>query len=161
MTTFNPKTDLLLERIVKVAPEQFWAAWTQPEQLKKWYAPKPWITTECQIDLRPGGLFSTVLCSPEGEELRQESRNVGCYLEIIENKKLVFTTMLGSEFRPLAEPLLPFTAVITLEPHETGTKYSVQVMHLDEATRQKHFDMGFYDGWGAALDQLIEVAKQL
>ena len=27
--------------------------------------------------------------------------------------------------------------------------------------RKKHEDMGFHDGWGTALNQLVEVAKSL
>jgi uncharacterized protein YndB with AHSA1/START domain len=155
MTQMNPKTDLLLERVVDVAPELVWAAWTQPEHLKKWFAPKPWTTVHCEIDLRPGGLCKTTMRSPEG----QDFPNTGCYLEIIEHKKLVFTDSLGPDFRPSEHPF--FTAVITLEPHGTGTKYSALAMHKDEATRHKHEEMGFHVGWGMCLDQLVELAKQM
>ena len=41
MTNFNPQTDLILERVTDVPPALIWAAWTQPEHLKKWFAPKP------------------------------------------------------------------------------------------------------------------------
>jgi hypothetical protein len=54
-----------------------------------------------------------------------------------------------------------FTAVISLEAHENGTKYSALVMHSDPDARKRHEDMGFYNGWGAALDQLIAVAKAM
>jgi uncharacterized protein YndB with AHSA1/START domain len=80
-------------------------------------------------------------------------------VKIIENKKLVFTNTLGPNFRPSENPF--FTAVITLEPHGTGTKYSALAMHKDEATRQSHEDMGFHVGWGMSLDQLVELAKQM
>jgi uncharacterized protein YndB with AHSA1/START domain len=154
MTLMNPQTDLLLERVVDVAPGLVWAAWTQPEHLKKWFAPRPWTTVHCEIDLRPGGTCSTTMRSPEG----QDFPNTGCYLEVIENKKLVFTNALGPDFRPSADPF--FTAVITLEPHGTGTKYSALAMHKDELSRQKHEEMGFHAGWGMCLDQLVELFKQ-
>jgi uncharacterized protein YndB with AHSA1/START domain len=151
MTTINPKTDLVLERIVPVTPELVWVAWTQPEHLKKWFAPKPWTTVHCEIDLRVGGLCSTTMRSPEG----QDYPNTGCYLEIIPNQKLVFTDALGADFRPNEKAF--FTATILLEPHGTGTKYTVIAMHKDEATRQQHEDMGFQAGWGMCLDQLVEL----
>jgi uncharacterized protein YndB with AHSA1/START domain len=154
MTQMNPKTDLLLERVVHVAPELVWAAWTQPEHLKKWFAPRPWTVSHCEVDLRPGGLCSTTMRSPEG----QDFPNIGCYLEIIEHKKLVFTNTLGPDFRPSENPF--FTAVITLESHGTGTKYSALAMHKDEASRQQHEEMGFHVGWGMCLDQLVELVTQ-
>ena len=158
MTSFNPQTDLSLERVTDVAPALIWAAWTQPEHLKQWFAPKPWTTTDCQIDLRVGGLCKTTMRSPEG----QDFPNTGCYLEIVENQKLVFTDALGANFRPSEKPF--FTVSITLEPHgtgtnSTGTKYTVVAMHKDEAGRQSHEDMGFHTGWGICFDQMIELLK--
>src|ERR1700757_372332 len=64
----DPKLDLLLERIVDVPRELVWRAWTTPEHLKKWFTPAPWTTVDCEIDLRPGGIFRTVMRSPEGQE---------------------------------------------------------------------------------------------
>lgn len=93
---FDPRLDLVLERVVDVPPDRVWAAWTQPKHLKEWFCPKPWQTVECEVDLRPGGIFSTVVQSPEG----QRFPNVGCYLEVIPNRKLVWTDALLPGFRP-------------------------------------------------------------
>ncbi len=59
----NPELDLMLERVVDVSPELMWATWTTPELLKPWFCPLPWKTVECEIDLRPGGIFRTG-CNP-------------------------------------------------------------------------------------------------
>lgn len=151
---FDPKRDLKLERVVDVPPELVWKAWTTPEHLMKWFTPKPWTTVACEIDLRPGGKFYTVMRSPEGDEMPGE----GCYLELVENRRLVWTDALSGGYRPNAEPF--FTAVVSMEPHgDGGTKYSVHAIHGDEAARKKHADMGFEHGWGAALDQLVELVK--
>ena len=53
-----------------------------------------------------------------------------------------------------------FTAVITLEPHPRGTRYTALAMHYDAAGRQQHQDMGFHAGWGKALDQLVAHMRQ-
>ena len=63
----DPALDLVLERVIDVPPERVWAAWTQPELVKKWFTPVPWQTADCQIDLRPGGIFRTVLEGPDGQ----------------------------------------------------------------------------------------------
>ena len=66
----DPRLDLVMERIVDVQRELLWMAWTTPEHLKKWFTPVPWTTIDCEIDLRPGGIFRMVMRSPEGQEFR-------------------------------------------------------------------------------------------
>lgn len=157
--TTNP-LDLVLERTVDVPSDRVWAAWTQPALLKQWFTPAPWKTVECEIDLRPGGTFSTLMRGPEG----QEFNNVGCYLEIIEGRKLVWTGGLGPGFRPLsreAQTKAPFlmTAIIALEPLGLQTRYTATVLHGDTDARQVHQQMGFHVGWGKALDQLVALVR--
>jgi len=159
----DPRLDLILERVVDVPRHLVWAAWTTPKHIKKWFTPAPWTTVDCEIDLRPGGIFRTVMRSPEG----QEYPNVGCFLEIVENEKLVWTNALGPGYRPCSPQTAAtcgeflFTAVITLEPHGTGTRYTAMAIHLDEDGCKRHAELGFHEGWGKALDQLVTVAKDM
>lgn len=151
----DPTLDLVLERDIDVPAELVWRAWTQPEHIKKWFAPAPWTISECEIDLQPGGRFYTVMQSPEG----QAFPNMGCYLEIVPNERLVFTDALAPGYRPSGQPF--FTAIVTLEPTATGTKYTAIAKHKDQAGRQQHEDMGFLEGWGMCLDQLVALVKNL
>lgn len=151
----DPTLDLVLERDIDVPAELVWRAWTQPEHVKKWFAPAPWTISECKIDLKPGGQFYTVMQSPEG----QAFPNMGCYLEIVPNERLVFTDALAPGYRPSGQSF--FTAIVMLEPTVTGTKYTAIAKHKDEAGRQQHEDMGFLEGWGLCLDQLVELVKNL
>ena len=159
---FDPKLDLTFERIVDVPKEFIWRAWTKPEHLKPWFCPLPWTTIECEIDLRPGGIFRTVMRSPEG----QEFPGSGCYLEVVENEKLVWTNALLPGFRPAPAATHEgsvdffFTASIQLAAHPGGTRYTATVIHADEAGCKKHAAMGFHEGWGKALDQLVALAKK-
>lgn len=152
--------DLVLERTADVSPTFVWDAWTRPELLKRWFCPKPWQTVEAQIDLVPGGLFRTVMRGPDGTEFT----NVGCYLEIVPGRRLVWTGALGPDYRPQVQgPDVPFvmTAAIDIEPVSGGgTRYVATVLHADVASRGKHEAMGFHDGWGAAFDQLLAMAPE-
>ena len=149
IATPDPRLDLVLERTIEVPPELVWVAWTEPEHVKQWFTPRPWTVVECEIDLRPGGIFRTVMRSPDG----QTFPNVGCYLEIVPNERLVWTDALLPGYRPSESPF--FTAVITLEPEGNRTRYTATAMHRDTEGRERHEAMGFHDGWGKALDQLV------
>ncbi len=158
----DPKLDLVFERNVNVPRDLIWKAWTTPERLKKWFTPAPWETVDCEIDLRPGGIFRTVMRSPEGEEFP----NLGCYLEIVENEKLVWTNVLEPGYRPSRQlsgcpgEAFSFTAVLSLETQGRGTKYTALVIHGDEQARARHLEMGFHDGWGKAFDQLMALVGE-
>ena len=151
---FDPARDLLLERVVPVPRAFVWAAWTQPDLVVQWFTPAPYTTVDCEIDLRPGGLFRTVMRSPEGERFD----NAGCYLEVVEPERLVWTSALGPGYRPAAVEELAFTAVLSLSEVDGGTKYSALARHGDPETARRHEEMGFHVGWGAALDQLVTLA---
>ncbi len=155
MHRIDPKLDLVLERVVDVPPEMVWAAWTRPEHVVHWFTPAPWRTVDCEIDLRPGGAFRTVMRSPEGKDFP----NVGCYLEIVPNEKLVWTDGLLPGYRPAPEPFM--TGIILFEPSGRGTKYTAIALHRDEEGRRKHAEMGFAEGWGKALDQLVAHMKRV
>lgn len=156
--------DLTITRKIDAPPALVWKVWTDPEHAKKWWAPAPWTTTECEMELRPGGIFRTVLRSPEG----QEFPHVGCFLELVENRRIVWTNALEPGFRPAAGAVvsegceaIPFTAILTLEEAAGKTNYSVVVLHKDEAGRKQHEEMGFHDGWNQCLDQFVELVGRL
>lgn len=151
----DPKLDLVLERVVDVPRELVWEAWTKPEHIVKWFTPAPWTTIDCEIDLRPGGMFRTTMRSPEGKDFP----NMGCYLEVVPNQRLVFTDTLLPGYRPSANPF--FTGIIALEKQGKGTRYTATAIHRDEAGKKQHEEMGFHNGWGTALDQLVAHIKTL
>jgi len=151
--TVDAALDLVLERTIDVPPHFVYRAWTEPELLKQWFCPRPWITAECDIDLRPGGAFRTLMRGPNGEE----ADNVGCWLEVVPDERLVFTGLMAPGFRPVdVERGVPvFTCVLTFARAGTGTTYRAHAMHRDGAAKSAHEAMGFHAGWGAALDQLV------
>ncbi len=158
MTTKN-EMDLVIERVVDVAPELVFKAWTTPEHLMPWFCPKPYRTVECEIDLKPGGKFFTQMVDPSGNKL---PAHPGCYLEIVPDRKLVWTSALGPDYRPIDPASAPwfFTAVLTFEPHgDGGCKYTATAIHTAKEHAAKHEAMGFSKGWGKVLEQLVEYVK--
>lgn len=156
--SIDSRFDLHFQRDVPVSPAQIWQGWTDPGTLMRWFCPRPWQVVACDIDLRPGGMFRTVMQSPEGEKMPD---NTGVYLAIEPQQRLVWTNALEPGFRPKPNPdnePLGFFFVADLRLSalpDGGTRYAATVMHPSEPARQAHADMGFEQGWGIALDQLV------
>lgn len=160
--TLNPLLDLKFHREISIAPTRIWEGWTNPATLMQWFCPRPWKVIECEIDLRPGGIFRTVMQSPEGTRMPD---NLGCFLAIEPRQRLVWTNALGPGFRlkPQAnDEGLGFFFVVDLRLESLpngGTSYTAVVMHQDAVGKKAHEAMGFQEGWGIALDQLVELMK--
>jgi uncharacterized protein YndB with AHSA1/START domain len=164
ITAASSHFNLSFSRVVDVPRAKVWQAWTRPEHLMPWFCPRPWQTIECEMDLQAGGLFRTVMQSPDG----QTFPNLGCYLQIVDQRKLVWTNALLPGFRPVPPPTpardgehvnFTFTAIIELADEGPGTRYQATVLHGDEAGMKKHQALGFEQGWGIALDQMVAMIK--
>ena len=158
-------TDLVLERTLNAPRDLVWKALTTPEHLRKWWAPRPYQTTDIEIDLKPGGIFSLRMIGPDGFDTG--TGGAGCILEVVPGERMVWTSALRPGFRPPAsDPAdcggFPFTAIMSLEDAGGGkTLYRAIAMHRNEADSKTHAKMGFHEGWGTCAAQLEEVAAGL
>ena len=146
---------LMISRVIHTSPVNVYRAWTEPDLLKQWFAPKPWTTPEAHLDVRAGGGNLIVMRSPEGVDFP----NRGQYLEVIPNQKLVFTDAYTGDWQPSERPYM--TVVLSFEPDGINTKYSAAVQHWSETDREDHEKRGFYEGWGICADQLIALVENL
>ena len=159
------KLDLVLERTIDAPVSLVWEAYTNPEHLKQWFAPRPYEISEIDLDLRPGGIFRIRMVGPDGFDTGH--RTPGCVLEVVEGRKLSWTSALGPGYRPNELAIegcesFPMTAIITFEDAGNGkTAYRAVALHKDEADKERHEKMGFHEGWGTTATQLEELAKGL
>jgi uncharacterized protein YndB with AHSA1/START domain len=147
--------DLVLTRLIDAPREKLFKCWTQPELMKQWFAPLPWTLSDVEVDLRAGGSSKVVMRSPEG----QEFPNLGVYLEVVENEKIVFTDAYTEAWVPSEKPF--FTGIITFEDEGGKTRYTAVARHWTVEDRKAHEEMGFHEGWGQCADQLAELAKKI
>ena len=146
--------ELSVSRFIKASPETVWQAFTRHGT--EWFTPRPWTTPSVDYDLRPGGRADIVMQSPEGE--RHEYR--GVVLEVIPERRIVTTGAMTEGWVPQAGEM-NFVRIDTFEPEGDGTRYTSRARHWDDKAMQTHAEMGFEPGWGAAADQLGEVAERL
>ena len=72
--------DLVLERTLDAPRDLVCRAWSDPELLKQWWAPRPYQTPECEMELKPGGKFYTRMTGPDGFGTGGSS----CFLEVVQ-----------------------------------------------------------------------------
>lgn len=147
--------ELVLTRLIAAPREKLFKAWTTPELLTQWFAPRPYSTPRAELDVRPGGASVITMRDPQGNEFPIR----GVYLEMVENERLVFTDAYTEAWLPSDKPFM--TVVLTFEdeagPNGPATRYTARVLHWTVADREAHENMGFHTGWGQATDQLAEV----
>jgi uncharacterized protein YndB with AHSA1/START domain len=156
--TINPKLDFVLERFIDAPKRLVWEALTKPEHLKEWYMPKPWgAVANCELDVRPGGMFSIDIASADG----QEFPNLGCFLEVVPQERLSWTSMLFPGYRPAVFDDIPITAIVTMTTVGTGTRYVFTALHRDEADFEKNKTSGWQQGTEIAVDQFVAHVKSM
>jgi uncharacterized protein YndB with AHSA1/START domain len=145
---------LEIRRTLDATPEQIWRAWTRPELLQQWFAPRPWRITDIRVDARPGGAFSLVMHGPDGECFP----NHGVFLEVEPNRRWITTDAFTPDWKPAGQPFM--VATVELEPLQDGrTAYVATARHWTAEAMRQHQAMGFHEGWGQCLDQLAELLK--
>jgi uncharacterized protein YndB with AHSA1/START domain len=139
------KPELIITRIFRAPRQLVWKAWTDPEQLIKWFGPRHHPATHVEGDFRLGGTFRRRLIGSDGEELW----NGGIYREIVEPERLVFTfAWEGDDGKPENEML------ITLTFAEEGTETRMTLHQTDfRAVEQRD---GHNEGWNSSFDRLEE-----
>src|SRR3954470_9554592 len=147
--------ELVLTRLINAPREKVYRAWTDPELLKQWFAPKPYTTPIVEIDVRPGGSAYFVMRGPDGKDLP----NRGVYLEVVPNEKLVSTDAYVKAWEPSDKPFM--TLILTFEDEAGKTRYTARVRHWTVADREAHEKMGFHGGWSLCTDQLEALVAKI
>ena len=156
--TIDPKLDFAIERFVDAPVRLVWEALTRPEHLKEWYMPRAWgRVARTEIDVRPGGIIRIDIAVANGPEVP----NLGCILEVIPMKRLVWTSMLFPGYRPAVFDDIPITAIMTMEAQGTGTRYVFTALHRSEADLETNKTSGFYQGTEIAIDQFVEHVQSM
>ena len=153
--TINDDRDLVLTRLIDAPRASLYRAWTEPALLRQWFCPQPWTVSKADLDVRPGGASLIVMNGPNGEEMP----NRGVYLEVVPNERLVFTDAFVRAWEPSAKPFM--TVIVTFAEEAGKTRYTAVARHWTMEDRKQHEAMGFEQGWGKALDQLVALAETM
>lgn len=135
---------LQIKRTINAPREKVYRAWTDPQELKQWFAPsKDFKTLVPQMDVRSGGNYRVEMHAPDGKI----HKLVGRFQEVQPPAKLVYTWRWESN--PDEEETL-----VTVEFHDAGAGTELVLTHerfANEQRKQEHDH-----GWIGCLGRLAE-----
>ncbi len=139
--------DLSLKRVVKAPRDLVFEVFTKPEHLTQWWAPKPFTTHHCKVDLRPGGEWTYSFRSPEGVE--HDCRAV---YEVVEPPgKLVIVQAVPG---PGGRPFFKIRQTITFHDNGNDTALDFEVQVLEANPGSEPFLGGMEQGTNMTLENL-------
>jgi uncharacterized protein YndB with AHSA1/START domain len=145
--------ELVITRIIDVPPETVFKAWTDPKQVAQWWGPHGFTNPVCELDVRRGGAIRIDMRGPEGTVYPM----TGVYQEIVEPKRLVFTSAaLGKEGNPLFEVL----NAVTFAEQSDKTTLTLQA-RVVKATADAPYLEGMEAGWTQSLERLEEYLTKM
>ena len=151
----SAELELSIERVLEAPVAAVWRAWT--DHLAEWWCPRPWTTEVRALEFRPGGRFDTVMRGPDGEEHAGE----GVVLEVVPERRLVFTNALHRDWQPQSPAPVAMVGVFEFSPDGDRTRYRAAARHWTAEACDAHAAMGFEEGWGAVAGQLEAVAQRV
>lgn len=136
---------------------QVWKAWTQQELLDQWWAPKPWTAQTKEMDFREGGKWIYAMVSPEGEKhwARTDFQSVKTLVSFTGLD--AFVDEKGNKNTGLPESTWK---VEFDESSITTTLVSVSIEYDSTEDLEKILEMGFIEGFSAALQNLDELLAE-
>ncbi len=146
--------EVVITRVFDAPARLLFAAYGAPEHLTQWFGPPGWPLTLCEMDFRVGRRYRFALTGPDGQ---QHTPFGGEYLEIVPNRKIVYT---GAFETPDAETMI---VTITFDEDEKSgqTMLTIHTLFASVAMKHAHLGMGYAQGWGSMLDQLADVVAEM
>src|SRR6478672_8079798 len=155
-TVDKANNKITVEREFSAPVANVWAAWTQPELLDLWWAPKPWKTNTKSMDFREGGRWLYYMEGPDG------SRHY-CkvdYTSIVPNKSFSAADAFCDENGNVNLDFPSMQWKNLFLPSGDGTRVEIEISFKNEVDLHKIVEMGFKQGFAAAHNNLDELLAQ-
>jgi uncharacterized protein YndB with AHSA1/START domain len=149
--------EFVVERQFNAPRTLMFQMFTQPEHLKRWWAPQPYTLPVCTIDLRPGGIWHYCMRSPEGQD--HWARSV--YREIVPPEKLVYTSTFADEHANPIEGIPEHLMTLTFAEEDGKTRVTARVQFASAEALKTAVEMGMLQGMNMTWDYLVEYVREL
>jgi uncharacterized protein YndB with AHSA1/START domain len=132
-----------------------WDAFTKPEILDQWVAPKPWLSKTKYMNFKVGGRRFYAMVSPEG----QERWSIQEYTSITPKSNFKMYNAFADKDE---NPELPGSEWEYNFSEQNGkTKVSITIYNESLARLEKMIEMGFKEGYAMSMKNLEELLTTL
>jgi uncharacterized protein YndB with AHSA1/START domain len=121
--------EIVVTRIINAPRALVWEAWTDPDQIAKWWGPEGFTTTIEEMDVRPGGVWKHVMHGPDGFDYINKS----VFTEVVKPERIAFTHE-GKGGRK-GESFAAFEATWTFESLGNKTGVTIRMVFPSAADR--------------------------
>lgn len=134
-----------------------WEAWTNPEILEQWVAPKPWRAETKTMDFREGGFWHYAMISPQDE--KHWSRYD---YQKIEHHKSIMELRAFSDEKGTVNPNFPQTECTNVFSETKGkTLVTVTAQYGNAEVLEYMVTHGFKEGVASSLENLETLLNNL
>jgi uncharacterized protein YndB with AHSA1/START domain len=144
--------EVVITRVFDAPARLLFEAYSKPEHVKKWFGPKGWPLTLCEMDFREGGKFRFAMTGPSG---KQNPPFGGEYREIVPHQKISYD---NGFLEPGAGRMI---VTVTFDEHGGKTTLKLHTLFESVAMRIDHMKKGYDIGTNSGLDNLVEVVAAL
>jgi|HubBroStandDraft_5_1064220.scaffolds.fasta_scaffold62812_2 uncharacterized protein YndB with AHSA1/START domain len=142
-------TELVLTRVFDAPRELVFKAWTERDRLERWWGPRGFTNSRCEIDVRPGGKIDIDMRGPDGTVYPM----FGEYRDIAPPERIVFTSGANG---PNGKPMFELLNTVTFAARGGKTELTVEVRALKLTGEAARPFQGMTQGWTESLDRLGE-----
>jgi len=142
--------EIVISRVLDAPREMVWDAWTDPEQVVRWWGPRGFSTTIDTMDVRPGGIWKHVMHGPDGGDYPNKS----VFTDVVEPERIAYNHGGGREGRKGVS----FKATWTFEAlnrHETRVTMRSVFPSAEDRERVVR-EYGALEGGEQTLERLAE-----
>jgi len=137
--------------------ELVWEAWTNPEILDQWWAPKPLKSKTKLMDFKVGGRRFYSMILPEGQEHWGSER----YTLIEPKTDLGWLASYTDKDENINEALPTSQWKLNFSEQNGTTKVSITIKHKTLADIEMNIQMGFKEGFTMGLNQLDNLLSKM
>jgi uncharacterized protein YndB with AHSA1/START domain len=146
-----------VERSFHASLDLVWAAWTEPEILDQWWAPKPWKSVTKSMNFEEGGRRLYAMVGPEGEE----HWSLADFTSISPKTNFKFKDAFCDSHGKINEDFPRSDWDVNFTESGESTTVTVEITHQSLADLEKIIEMGFKEGFTIALNGLDEILPNI